>query len=319
MSIFIWACIAIILGFIGLIWSADRFVAGSAAIAKNMGVSKLMIGLTIVAFGTSAPEILVSIFSALEGFGGLAVGNALGSNLANIGLVLGVTAIIAPIRIQGYILKQEYLVMLLVIVISGWFLSDVHLAAWEGYVLIGLLIPLLIWIVMIKKHHPEDEDEEIPQYSNTVAVLWFLVGLVVLAVSAQALVWAAQTIASHFGVSPLIIGLTVVAIGTSLPELAASVISALKGHHDIALGNIIGSNIFNLLIVMGIAPVINPLTLDSMAFSRDYMAMAGLSVVLGAAMAFVYWINKGKNAYLGRWAGVLLLLFYVGYYYVLFQ
>ena len=139
MSIIILAYIAVVLGFIGLIWSADQFVAGSAAIAKNMGVSKLIIGLTIVAFGTSAPEVLVSIISTLQGSGSLAIGNALGSNLANIGLVLGVTAIIAPITVKGYILKQEYVLMLAVIIISGWFLADAHLARWEGYALIGKL------------------------------------------------------------------------------------------------------------------------------------------------------------------------------------
>ena len=314
------AYVAIVIGFIVLIWSADRFVGGSAAVAKNMGVSKLMIGLTIVAFGTSAPEILVSIISALKGSGDLAVGNALGSNLANIGLVLGITAIIAPIKIKGYILKQEYLLMLAVIFVSGLFLADAYLTSWEGYLLVGLLIPLLIWIIRIKKHHPDDEEnEEIPKYSNTIAVFWLLVGLIFLVGSAQVLVWAAQIIATHFGVSSLIIGLTVVAIGTSLPELAASVMSALKNHHDIALGNIIGSNVFNLLLVMGIAPAISPVTIEPMAFSRDYLSMAGLSITLGIFMAFSYWIGNKDNAYLGRWMGAILLCLYVAYYFVLFR
>ena len=210
--------------------------------------------------------------------------------------------------------------MLAVILVSGLFLADALLTSWEGYLLVGLLIPLLIWIIIIKKHHPEDEEnEEIPKYSNAIAVFWLLVGLVLLVGSAQLLVWAAQTIATHFGVSPLIIGLTVVAIGTSLPELAASVMSALKNHHDIALGNIIGSNIFNLLLVMGIAPTVNPVTLESMVFSRDYLSMASLSIILGISMACSYWISNKDNAYLGRWAGAILLCLYVAYYFVLFR
>ena len=309
---------AVLIGFVGLIWSADRFVAGSASIATNFGVSKLLIGLTIVAFGTSAPEIVVSIISALKGAGDLAVGNALGSNLANIGLVLGVTALISPIPIKGHILKQEYPIMLGVSLVAGWFLWDATLQLWEGVVLLSLLIPVLAWMAFSKKQHPEEMDEEMPEYTFAKAVLWFLVGLVLLVASSNSLVWGAEVIALHFGVSPLIIGLTVVAIGTSLPELAASVVSALKGHHDIAIGNVIGSNIFNLLVVMGIPPLIERLNMDTQVFSRDYMAMVILSAALGAFMLMMYRFKK-TQARMGRLLGLLLLCLYGIYYAILFQ
>ena len=305
--------LAILAGFIGLVWSADRFVEGSATIAANLGISKLVIGLTVVAFGTSAPEVLVSISSSIKGSGELAVGNALGSNLANIGLVLGITALIVPLPIKGHILKQEFLIMLAVMAIAGWFLWNTYLSFWEGLTLIVLLAPLMCWVTYSKKQHPE-EIEEVETLGIQAGIFWFLIGLTALIASAEVLVWGAQELALSLGVSPLIIGLTIVAVGTSLPELAASIASALKGHHDIALGNIIGSNMFNLLLVMGIAPVIQPITMEKEVFSRDFLAMSGITFVLGSAMLISYLRNNNQHARLGRLAGAILLLLYISYY-----
>jgi cation:H+ antiporter len=303
--------LAILAGFVGLVWSADRFVDGSAAIANNFGVPKLLIGLTVVAFGTSAPEIVVSISAALKGTGEIAIGNAIGSNLANVGLVLGITALVAPITVKPYILKQEIPIMLGVMGIAGWFLYNGELTRIEGITLVSLMIPLIGWLIYNKKQHPEEE-EDIASMETWMASIWFLIGLALLIISAESLVWGATTVAIEFGISPLIIGLTIVAIGTSLPELAASVLSALKGHHDIALGNIIGSNIFNLLLVAGIPTIIQPLDMGTDVFYRDYISMIGISLLLCLMMA--WGVLFKKNAILGRFSGILLLIAYAGYY-----
>lgn len=303
--------LAILAGFVGLVWSADRFVDGSAAIANNFGVPKLLIGLTVVAFGTSAPEIVVSISAALKGTGEIAIGNAIGSNLANVGLVLGITALVAPITVKSYILKQEIPIMLGVMGIAGWFLYNGELTRIEGITLVSLMIPLIGWLIYNKKQHPEEE-EDIASMETWMASIWFLIGLALLIISAESLVWGATTVAIEFGISPLIIGLTIVAIGTSLPELAASVLSALKGHHDIALGNIIGSNIFNLLLVAGIPTIIQPLDMGTDVFYRDYTSMIGISLLLCLMMA--WGVLFKKNAILGRFSGILLLIAYAGYY-----
>ena len=307
--------LGILLGFAGLVWSADRFVDSSAAIASNLGVPKLIIGLTVVAFGTSAPEIVVSISSALKGAGEIAIGNALGSNLANIGMVLGITALIAPLPVKSHILKQEVPIMLFIMVVAGWLLFNGILSRLEGIVLVGLMIPLMAWLFFSKKQHPEEE-EDIPSMKMLNAAFWFVVGLALLVLSAEILVRGATSVAVSMGISPLIIGLTIIAIGTSLPELAASVMSALKGHHDIAIGNIIGSNIFNLLLVAGIPAIIQPIFMEQAVFSRDYISMVVLSLVLSGAMLLTFLMKK--DAKIGRAVGVLLLLLYMGYYTLLF-
>lgn len=303
--------LAILAGFIGLVWSADRFIDGSAAIANNFGVPKLLIGLTVVAFGTSAPEIVVSISAALRGTGEIAIGNALGSNLANVGLVLGITALIAPITIKSYILKQEVPIMLGIMGIAGWFIHNGQLLRWEGIFLVSLMIPLMAWLIHSKKQHPEEE-EDIGTMETWLACIWFFIGLALLVASAECLVWGATHVATNLGISPLIIGLTIVAIGTSLPELAASIISTLKGHHDIAIGNVIGSNIFNLLLVAGIPVIIQPLSMDTAVFYRDYLSMVVITLVLCSLMAWGFCIKK--DASLGRFSGILLLIVYAGYY-----
>ncbi|NIB41864.1 calcium/sodium antiporter [Pseudomaricurvus alkylphenolicus] len=318
-----WA--AILGGFVGLIWSADRFVGGSAAIAKNLGVSRLVIGMTIVALGTSAPEIVVSISASLKGSGDLAVGNALGSNLANVGLVLAITALIAPMPIQRHLIVQEIPILLLVTAAAGAVLFDARISNLEGLFLLGALVPLLFYMTKNRVEHPEEEEEaDIPNMGNLHATLWFMVGLCILVGSSELLVWGAQTVATAFGVSPLIIGLTVIAVGTSLPELAASVMSALKGHHEMALGNIIGSNIFNILAVMSLPGLINPPSMEAEVFMRDFAAMSGVTLLLAVAIIVDYRFRgqshgSAPSARLGRRIGTLLLAGYVAYYYLLFN
>lgn len=309
----------VLAGFAGLIWSADKFVAGAAALANNYGISKLVIGLTIVAFGTSAPEVLVSLSATLQGKGDLAIGNALGSNLANIGLVLGATALLSALPVQNHLLKMELPVLLLITALSGWFLWDAHLSRGEGIALLLALPCAMGVIIWSKRHHPEEIDDEIPTMNRGQALFWFAFGLTALVVSSDTLVRGASDLALAFGVSPLVIGLTVVAVGTSLPELAASVASALKGHPDIAIGNVIGSNLFNLLAVMSLPGVIAPLSMEPEVFSRDFLAMAALTGLLALALlasALIY--RRRGGARLGKLMGVVLLAAYAGYYFALF-
>jgi cation:H+ antiporter len=308
---------ALIIGIAGLIWGADKFVAGSASFARTMGIPPLVIGLTIVSVGTSAPEIIVSINAALNGSTELAVGNALGSNLANVGLVLGITLLIAPIPVYRHLVMQESPVLLVITVLAGLCLYDGALNQLESLLMVLLVGPLLWMVVIYKKSHPDSvETDTIVSYSNGQAAVWLIGGLVMLLVSAEVTVWGARSIATFMGISELVIGLTVVAIGTSLPELAASALSALRGHHDIALGNIIGSNLFNLMLVMGLAGVIAPIGLDGAVFSRDYVAMATVTLLMLAMLAWALRGGKDKGT-LSRSFGLILLLFYCIYYYIL--
>ena len=309
------AFLAILIGLIGLVWGADRFVAGSAGAAKNYGISPLVIGLTIVSIGTSAPEIIVSINAALLGAGELAVGNALGSNLANIGLVLGVTALIAPLPTQHHLLVQEGPLLIVITALIGLILFDGHLMRWESAPFL-VAVPFLLWLtVKYKKHHPSPEEieegEDIPKLSTLAAFTWLIIGLATLLAGSEALVWGATTTARQLGISELVIGLTIVAIGTSLPELAASVMSALKGHHDIAIGNVFGSNLFNLMAVLPIAGVIDPKVLGESVFYRDFFALALLTLLLYGCIILARRNGIGKT--ISRRNGVILLTLYVGY------
>jgi cation:H+ antiporter len=309
--------LALFAGILGLLWGADRFVAGSASAARYLGISPMVIGLTVVSVGTSAPEIIVSINAALREAGQLAVGNALGSNLANIGLVLGITALVAPIPVNKQLLREESPVLILITALAGLCLYNGFLGRGESIGLALLVIPLLILVVKYKKKHPSpdltDDSEALPELPISQAALWFAVGLAVLLGSAEITVWGAKSIAAYAGISELIIGLTVVAIGTSLPELAASVISALRGHHDIALGNIFGSNLFNLMLVMTSAGAIAPIALGAEVFYRDFLAMAAMTLLMVVLAAIALRSRAGR---ISKAMGLLLLVGY-GYYYML--
>lgn len=311
---------AIIFGFVVLVWGADRFVQGAAAFARNLGVSPLVIGLTIVGIGTSAPEILISIIAAYDGNPALAVGNALGSNITNIAMVLGVTALIVPLLVKSDTLKREYPVMFLIMMLALVLCLDGDLSRFDGSILFIGLIAMLIWMVKLglRKHETDqletEFEQEIPTLSTGVALFWLAIGLVLLLVSSRALVWGAVNIAHAFGVSDLIIGLTIVAIGTSLPELAASVMSALKGEPDIALGNVIGSNMFNLLAVLGLPGLIAPHVLDPAVLTRDFPFMIGFTIVM-----FIMAYGFKKSGRINRVEGGLLLLGYIIYLGVLYH
>ncbi len=302
------AIIAIILGFIALTWSADKFVSGAAAIAQGWGISPMLVGLTVVSVGTSAPEILVSVMAASQGHGDIAVGNAIGSNIANIGLVLGVTALIAPLAIKKAMVRNEIPWLVLITLVAGACLADSYLGVFESLALVAFLIITLYVMVRWQTAHPDNpltEVEDIPDLSKASALVHLLGGLAILLASSQALVWGATTIATLLGISELVIGLTIVAIGTSLPELAASVMSALRNHSDIALGNVVGSNIFNLLAVLPVPGLIAPGALDDSVIERDYPVMLGLTLLL----TIVAIISKQPKQ-IGRVAGVIMLASY---------
>ena len=309
---------AIIAGFGLLVWGAERFVHGAAAIARNFGVPPLIIGLTVVGIGTSAPEILISIVAAMQGNPALAVGNALGSNIANIALVLGTTAIILPLVVKSNTLRREYPIMFIIMLTSLVLVMDNHLGRIDGIILLCGLVAMLYWMAQQGKNHKRDPmekeyDQEIPHISTQKALLWFAIGLILLIVSSRGLVWGAVNIAKLAGISDLVIGLTIIAIGTSLPELAASVVSAFKNEPDIAIGNIIGSNMFNLLVVFGLPGLISPDFIDPAVLERDFPFMVGLSIAL-FIMAYGF---KGEGR-VNRVEGGLLLSGYIAYMLVLY-
>ena len=306
--------LAILGGFVALVWGADRFVSGASATASNFGISPLIIGLTIVGLGTSAPEIFVSIVAAWQGNPSLAVGNAIGSNITNIGLVLGCTAIMMPLVVKSDILRREYPVMFVVMLVALMLIVDNHLGFWDGVILTSGVVLMIYWIVNLglrkNKRDPLEKEyaKEIPRLSTQTGIFWLVAGLIILLISSRFLVWGAVNIAQVLGVSDLIIGLTIVAIGTSLPELAASLISAYKKEPDIAIGNIIGSNMFNLLVVLGLPGLIAPHTLDASVLTRDFPFMIGLSIAL-FAVAYGF---RGDGR-ISRVEGSLLLGGYIAY------
>lgn len=311
---------AVIFGFAILVWGSDRFITGAAAIARNLGVSPLLIGLTIVGFGTSAPEVLVSATAALQGNPGLAIGNALGSNIANIALILGITALVAPLTVQSNTLKREYPILLAVCLLTLLLMLDGSLDRMDGIILILTLLLVLYGMIRIgitsRSNDPMnvDYDAEIPQDMSTgQAVVWFILGLALLLLSSRMLVWGAVNIAHTFGVSDLIIGLTIVALGTSLPELAAGVTSALKNEHDIAIGNIIGSNMYNLLAVLPMPGLIVPGSFSPEIMSRDMPVMIGLTLLM-----FMMSYGFRRNGRINRFEGLLLLIAFIGYQGMLF-
>jgi cation:H+ antiporter len=305
----------ILIGFVFLVWGADRFVAGDSALARNLGVSPLIIGLTVIGFGTSAPEMVVSGVAALRGNSGLAVGNALGSNIANMAMVLGVAAIIYPLQVHSDTLKREYPILLIVTLASLVMLGDGSLSFFNGILLLLGLMMMTTWMAVIGMQRAGPDPmaaefaSEIPtDMSTQVATGWLLLGMIVLPASSQILVMGAIDVSIRLGVSDVVIGLTVVAVGTSLPELAAAVASTLKREHELVIGNIIGSNMFNLLGVLGIAAVIQPTQIESLVMYRDFSVMLGLSVLL-FLMSYGF---RGPGR-ISRVSGVILLTIYLAY------
>ena len=309
-----------LVGLIVLSWSADRFVYGASALAKNIGISPMMIGLTIVAMGSSAPEIVVSAIASANGNMNTAVGNALGSNITNIALVLGVTALVKPLLVSSTTLKRELPALLIISLIAIGFMFDGELKSYEGIILLGLFIfvlAMMAWLsLQVDKEDPlvAETADEIPKgVSNTSALIWIGVGLVILPLSAHFLVNSAVEIARYMGISDLVIGLTIIAFGTSLPELAASVAGVLKGEDDLALGNIIGSNIFNLLAVLGMPGLIAPGILDPDVYNRDMYVMLGLTLLL-----FLFSFDLIGKRTISRTNGFILLACFIGYQFWLF-
>lgn len=306
---------AIIAGLVLLVWGADRFVHGAAASARNLGVAPLLIGLTIVAFATSAPEILVSVVAALRGEPTLAFGNAIGSNIVNIGLVLGITAMVRPIPLESATLRREMPALLAVTLLTVSLFLDSFLSRIDGIVMLTGLVIVMIWLARLGVRSAPDDpikmdyEAEIPDnVSMKSAVIWLVIGLGVLLIGAQWLVTGSIGIAKELGVSEIVIGITIVALGTSLPELAVSLVSALKGEYGLAIGNIVGSNIFNLLAVIGIAATIQPATLAPSVLELHIFVMVAFTLVL-FAMTYDY---DGK-ARLSRIEGIALLIAYISY------
>jgi len=309
------AVIQLVAGFLLLVWGADRLVAGASATARNLGVSPLVIGLTIIGFGTSAPELVVSAVATLQGNSGLAVGNAIGSNIANMGLVLGATALIYPLRLESTALKREYPMLLLIMLVCFLMGLDGRYSHTEGWILLTGLVAVIIWIIHIGLRRPpsdplaEEFEAEIPKDTPPkTAMFWLIVGLIVLPVSSKFLVDGAVTIASELGVTDVVIGLTIVALGTSLPELATAVTAALRKEDDLAIGNIIGSNIFNMLGVLGIAAVLGPVDIYPIILARDFPAM----FLITGALYLLASDFRGPGR-IGRRSGCVLLTMYIGY------
>lgn len=309
------ATIAVVFGLILLVWSADRFVDGSAAIARYLGMPPLLIGMVIVGFGTSMPEMTVSVLAALQGNPGIALGNAYGSNITNIALILGITAIMHPVAVHSGVLRKELPILTGVTFLAAWQAVDGQLTRVDALVLLGVFVVIMAWTIRqgLAKRRDSfagDVDREVTEQSLSIesAGLWLMVGLVLLVISSQMLVWGAVKIAHALGVSDLVIGLTVVAVGTSLPELASSIVASRKGEQDIALGNVLGSNLFNTLAVVGLAALIEPMQISFKVLSRDISVMTLLTVSL-----FIMGYGFRGAGRINRVAGVALVTIYVLY------
>ncbi len=303
-----------------LVWSADRFTDGAAALARNLGVSPLIVGLTIVAIGSSAPEIVISLNASLANNPGMGVGNALGSNVTNIAFVLGMSALIKPLHVNSGLLKREFPILLFVTLWASYLLSDGDLTAAEGWPLLLSLALYIGWMIRIGLKTRVRQDlmlqeilDELPDtMSNGKAVFWIVLGMILLQLSSKMLVYGASHIAIKFGISEIIIGSTIIAIGTSLPELAASVAGVLKGEDEMALGNVIGSNIFNLLAVLSLPGIIVGIN-----FEPEYFKVVWLNVVpmigLTLAMGLMSHSFSDAKGHINRIEGSLLLLTFISW------
>jgi len=307
---------ALTFGIALLVWGADRTVVGASVTARNMGVSPMLIGLTVVGFATSAPEIVVSIIAALNGAPNLAIGNAVGSNIANLGLVGGVTALSWPLLVRSPTLRSQFPVMVAVSIVPIILIPDGVLGRLDGLLLLCVFVGFFYWIVKLGLRTRGNDAIE-AEYASEIrgdiernrAVMWIVVGLALLVVGSQTLVWGAENIARELGISDTILGLTVVAVGTSLPELAVSILAARKGEHALAFGNIIGSNGFNMLAVLGIAAAIHPATLDAATVKLHFPAMLALTVAF-----FFMAYNRSGTIRVSRGAGAVLLLSFIAYH-----
>lgn len=307
---------AIIAGLILLVWSADKFVDGAAATARHLGMPPLLIGMVIIGFGTSAPELAVSAMAAMDGNSGLALGNGYGSNITNIALIVGLTALIAPIAVHSQIIRKELPLLLGLTLIAGYQLMDGELSRTDGWVLLAVFTLVMGWFIfqgVRGKNDSLEADVEEATLANPMplktAIIWLIVGLVLLIASSRLLVWGAVYVAQSLGISDLIIGLTVVAVGTSLPELAAALAAVRKNEHDLILGNILGSGIFNTLAVVGLAAVISPLQVEPEVLYRDWSVMLALT----AGLLLMGFGIAGRNRIISRLDGGILLLSYVAY------
>lgn len=307
--------IALVIGLIFLLWSADYFIEGAAVTASHLGVPTLLIGIVIVGFGTSAPEMVVSAFSAHQGNPGLALGNAYGSNIANIALILGITALISPIKVHSQVLKKELPILFIITGLAAVQIFDGTLTKTDALVMLIALAVVMGWSIrhgLSKKDDTfgADVKDELREHDMPLrkAVVYLIAGLVVLVISSRVLVWGAVDIATAMGISDTVIGLTIVAFGTSLPELAASIAALRKSEHDLIVGNVIGSNLFNTLGVVGIASAIHPMQVAPEIISRDFLVMAILTVGL-----FLFAYRFKKDGRLNRIHGGLFLAVYLGY------
>ncbi|QDF76593.1 MULTISPECIES: calcium/sodium antiporter [Shewanella] len=310
----------LIVGLGALVWSADKFVFGAASFARNLGLPPMLIGLTIVAMGSSAPEMFVAATASLEGMTDTAIGNVLGSNVANITLILGITALLGAISVGSQTLKREIPMMLGATALAGYFLHDGQLTRIEGLVLLALFFSLmgyLIWHAISNKEKDpfiDEAESEVPKDVPTPkAVLWLVIGIVLLPLSADWMVQGAVGIAKAFHMSDLVIGLTIIAVGTSLPELAACVAGVLKKEDDLAIGNVVGSNLFNILAVLALPALIAPGAVDAAASTRDFYMVMATSVALAILI-----LLTGKARQLRPWHGGVLLVTFIGYQVTLF-
>jgi cation:H+ antiporter len=311
----VWATLAVLVGLPILIWSAERFIHGAAFTAGHFGISPLFVGMFIIGFGTSAPEIIVSIFAAIQGNGGLALGNAFGSNITNITLVVGTTALLSPIMVKSEIVRKELPVLLAVTFFVIWQLIDLELSHDDAFALLGIFVLLISWSGWQAFKQPKDQlAEDITcelqndQSQLKPHVIWLLVGLIMLIISSKVLVWGAVEIAEYFKVSDVLIGLTIVGIGTSLPELISSIIAVRKNEHELAIGNVVGSNLFNSLAVLGIAGIIQPVQIDATFLYRDGLIMLGATIAL-----LIFCLGIRGSGKISRLEGMTLVLCFMGY------
>lgn len=307
--------ISIVIGLVLLVWSADKFVDGASNLARHYGMSPLLIGMVIIGFGTSAPEMVVSALASIQGNPGIAIGNAYGSNITNIALILGVTSILVPISVNSQVLKKELPILFIITLVSIGLLIDFNLSRIDAVILLLIFSALMIWTIReglknSKDAFAKEVDAEIKELKAPLKKSYIMLfgGLLLLILSSRLLVYGAVGIAQALGVSDIIVGLTVVAVGTSLPEFASSIIAARKGEPDIALGNVLGSNLFNTLAVVGISGVIHPIAIEKEIFYRDIGVMTVLTLSL-----FIFGYGFKKQGRINRFEGGILLCSYVGY------